>query len=330
MSISRRNFLKLAGSSALLGTVGTVEARPNKEPSPDAVGMLYDATLCIGCKACMVGCKVANGMPVEDTLAIPGEPVIWDAPVDISDKTLNIIKVYKQGTAEVKDREFDGFSFIKRHCMHCVDASCVSVCPTNAMRKDPVTGVVNYHPEVCIGCRYCAFACPYNVPAYEFNNPFGQIHKCQFCDHRLKQGQLPGCVESCPTGASLFGTRKEIQEEANRRLSMRPGEEYAYPVNTVNSPHKHVATVKQYQKHLYGEQEGGGTQVMMLAAVPFDKLGLPNLPEKSAASRSETVQHSVYQGFMAPSLLLLFLLYITSKTVRRVQKGEESQQLEEE
>jgi len=330
MSLNRRNFLKLTGGAAVLGAAGTAEARPNKEPSPDAVGMLYDATICIGCKACMAGCKEANDMPIDSNLAEPGQPPIWDTPVDISDKTLNIIKVYKQGAAEVKDREFNGFSFIKRHCMHCVDASCISVCPVNAMRKNPVTGVVTYHPEVCIGCRYCAFACPFNVPAYEFEKPLGQIRKCQFCDHRLKQGQLPGCVEHCPTGASLFGSRTQILEEARRRLSMRPGEEYEYPMQTVDSPHKHVATVKQYQNHIYGEKEGGGTQVMMLAAVPYEKLGLPNLPEKSAASRSETVQHAVYRGFMAPTLLLIFLLYITSKTVRREQHEEERKQLEEE
>lgn len=98
----------------------------------------------------------------------------------------------------------------------------------------------------------------------------------------------------------------------------------------MDSPHRHVATVKQYQNHIYGEKEGGGTQVMMLAAVPYEKLGLPNLPEKSAASRSEAVQHTVYKGFLAPSLLLLFLLYITNKTVRREQREEERKQLEEE
>ncbi len=331
MTIKRRDFLKLSGgSAALLGTAGVVEARLNKEPSPDAVGMLYDSTICIGCKACMVGCKEANGMPVDNNLVADDQPVVWDTPRDISARTLNIIKVYKNGAAEVKDRPINGFAFIKRHCMHCVDASCVSVCPVNAMQQDPVSGVVTYHPEVCIGCRYCAFACPYNVPAYEFDKAFGQIRKCQFCDHRLKQGQLPGCVEHCPTGASLFGTRKEILEEANRRLGMRPGEEYAYPMGTVNSGHWHVATVKPYVKRIYGVKEGGGTQVVMLSAVPFEQLGLPDLPEVSAASRSETVQHSVYKNFMAPSLLLLFLLYITRKTIKRVQQQEERQQLEEE
>lgn len=313
MSVTRRDFLKLAGSSALLGAAGTSNARPNKEPPPDAVGMLYDATLCIGCEACMVGCKRANGMPVESPLEQP----IWDTPPDISDKTLNVIKVYKNGTAAVKDREVDGFSFIKRHCMHCVDAVCVSVCPVNAMRKNPVTGVVTHHPEVCIGCRYCVFACPYNVPAYEFDNPLGQIQKCQFCDHRLQQGKLPGCVESCPTGASLFGPREEILAEAHRRLAMRPGETYEYPLNKVDSPYRHAAEVKPYQDHIYGELEGGGTQVLMLAGVAFDKLGLPELPEQSAASRSESVQHTLYKGMIAPALLFAGLLYLTRKHVKQ-------------
>jgi Fe-S-cluster-containing dehydrogenase component len=312
MSVSRRNFLKLTGGGALVGTAAdTAQARPNKEPLPNAVGMLYDATLCIGCKACMVGCKQANGMPIETTLQQP----MWDSPPDISDKTLNNIKVYRHGSAEVKDREIDGFSFVKRHCMHCVDAVCVSVCPVNAMRKDHETGVVTHHPEVCIGCRYCVFACPYNVPAYEFDNPLGQIQKCQFCDHRLKEGKLPGCVETCPTGASLFGTREEVLAEAQRRLAMRPGEEYEFPMNTVNSPHRHVAKIKEYQNHIFGEKEGGGTQVFMLAGVPFAKLGMPELPEKSAASRSEGVQHTLYKGLALPLLLFAGLLYATRKTV---------------
>jgi Fe-S-cluster-containing dehydrogenase component len=124
------------------------------EPPPKAVGMLYDATICIGCKACMVGCKEANGMPVDSEMENP----IWDSPVDLSPKTLNIIKAYRSGNAEVKDREVDGYSFIKRHCMHCVDPVCVSVCPVTALIKDPEIGVVRYDADVCIGCRYCVYA----------------------------------------------------------------------------------------------------------------------------------------------------------------------------
>jgi Fe-S-cluster-containing dehydrogenase component len=311
MSVSRRDFMKLAGGGALVGATVGVEARPNKEPPPEAIGMLYDATLCIGCKACMVGCKQANNMPIDTSAETP----FWDTPAELSDKTLNVIKVYRNGTGEVKDRAIDGYSFVKRHCMHCVDPVCVSVCPVSAMTKDPKTGVVTHHPDVCIGCRYCAYACPYNVPCYEFDNPLGQIRKCQFCDHRLMEGKLPGCCEACPTGASLFGKREDLLAEAKRRLSMRPGEKYQYALNALDSGHTHEAEIPNYLDHIYGVEEGGGTQVLMLAGVPFDRLGLPDLPEQSAASRSETVQHTVYSWMIAPLLLFGGLLYLTRKHV---------------
>ena len=72
---------------------------------------------------------------------------------DLDGKSLNVIKAFRDGTAETKDAEIDGHAFVKRHCMHCVDAGCVSVCPVSAMRKDPETGVVTHHPDACIGCR---------------------------------------------------------------------------------------------------------------------------------------------------------------------------------
>ncbi|RKZ37047.1 MAG: hydrogenase 2 protein HybA, partial [Gammaproteobacteria bacterium] len=117
--MKRRNFLKITGGGAVAGAAVPMaaEARPNLEVPADAVGMLYDATLCIGCKACMVQCKKVNGMPPETS----PEGDNWDAAKDLSGKTLNVIKAYQHGTAEVKDRETNGFSFVKRHCMHCVD-----------------------------------------------------------------------------------------------------------------------------------------------------------------------------------------------------------------
>jgi Fe-S-cluster-containing dehydrogenase component len=296
------------------------------EPPPKAVGMLYDATICIGCKACMVGCKEANGMPVDSEMENP----IWDSPVDLSPKTLNIIKAYRSGNAEVKDREVDGYSFIKRHCMHCVDPVCVSVCPVTALIKDPEIGVVRYDADVCIGCRYCVYACPFSIPKFDYEKAFsGEIHKCQFCDHRLAEGKLPACVEHCPTGASLFGTREQILEEGKRRLSMQSGEEYEFPRGDLASPDRYPGRIGNYQPVLYGEKEGGGTQVMMLAGVPFNHLGLPDLPPEPSGKSTETIQHTLYQGLIAPILLFAGLAIAVRRSLNRHPQEDQEDQEDE-
>ena len=138
-----------------------------------------------------------------------------------------MIKVYKEGLATVKDQEVDGFAFEKRSCMHCVDPGCVSVCPVTALIRDPKTGIVSYDIDACIGCRTCMTGCPYNVPQFDYDNPFGAIHKCQMCNQtgveRIDKGGITGCAEACPTGATLFGSREALLEEAKRRMDVETG-----------------------------------------------------------------------------------------------------------
>jgi len=313
--MKRRDFLKAAvGGAAALCSAGGAQARENLEPAPQAVGMLFDSTLCVGCKACVSKCKQVNGMPptIRD-----GQPQ-YDSARDLSPETLNVIKVYKDGTARVKDSEYDGFAFEKRSCMHCVDPGCVSVCPVTAMRRDPLTGIVTYHADACIGCRNCTVGCPYNVPQFEYDNPFGQIRKCQMCNQagveRINNGQLTGCAEVCPTGATLFGTRDELLKEAKRRLALKPGEIYNYPRGDVSKPYStHEKAAPEYKQHIWGEKEAGGTNVLHISAIPFDKLGMPSLGERSYASIAEGVQHSLYSYFALPAAALAGLTYIVRR-----------------
>jgi len=313
--MKRRDFLKAAaGGAAALCSAGTANARPNLEPAENAVGMLFDSTLCVGCKACVAKCKEVNDMPP----VIEGDKAAWDSARDLSGETLNVIKVYRNGTAEVKDSEIDGFCFEKRSCMHCVDPGCVSVCPCTAMRHNPLTGIVTHHPDVCIGCRNCMVGCPYNVPQFEYNKLFGQIQKCQMCNQagveRIDKGQMTGCAEVCPTGATLFGTRKALLEEARQRMALKPGEIYNYPRGDVTRPESfHEKEVPTYKQHIWGEKEAGGTNVMHISSVSFEKLGMPPLGERSAASVAETVQHTVYNYLALPALALAGLTYVVRR-----------------
>jgi len=327
MSINRRGFLKgvAAGALTTLGTGALIEpadARPPKQLPPGAVGILYDATQCIGCKACEVACKAANDLPPElnsPLEQIHGVSGVWDASDDLDSRTMNKIKAYAaqaaadaSGTPEV--------SYVKRACMHCVDPNCISACPVSALTKDPDTGIVGYNPDACIGCRYCQLACPFNIPKFEYDKPFPKIVKCQMCRDRIADGDIPACCAACPTGASLFGPVAELREEAHRRLAAKPGTSLTYPIHRLpeadakpDPAAQKDAPAPAYTQHIYGETETGGTQYMLLADVPFDKLGLPRLGSESQARISETLQHALYGGMIAPTLLLGGLVYAAYK-----------------
>ena len=124
--------------------------------------MLYDATKCVGCKACMAACKRVNARPggLAFEQARFDQDGLWDAPEDLDGNTRTLIKLFK---------DTKGWSYIKYSCMHCQKPSCVSVCPVSAMTKDPVTGIVDYSKDACIGCRYCQVACPFNIPKFQWD-----------------------------------------------------------------------------------------------------------------------------------------------------------------
>lgn len=313
--MNRRDFLRnsIGGAAATLVSGGAA-ARPNLEPAPQAVGMLFDSTLCVGCKACVSACKAVNGMP---PTVLDGE-VQYDSARDLSHETLNVIKVYTNGLQTTKDQEVDGFAFEKRSCMHCVDPGCVSVCPVTALTRDPLTGIVNYHVDVCIGCRTCMTGCPYNVPQFDYNNPTGMLYKCEMCNQegveRINKGGMTACAEACPTGATLFGSREALLQEARRRMALKPGEAYNYPRGDVRKPSSHhEKEIPEYKRHIWGEKEAGGTNVLHISSIAFDKLGMPPLGERSYASISEGVQHTLYSYMALPAVVLGGLTWIVKR-----------------
>lgn len=174
--------------------------------------MVLDLRKCTGCKACSVACCSENNL----------SPGVLYRPV-MEEEIGKYPNVRKR--------------FIPRPCLHCDNPPCVPVCPVTATykRKDGIV-VVDY--DVCIGCRNCLVACPYNArtsdfgeffgdetpeimpyevrPTYEYseiwkrepgkhNSPIGNARKCHFCLHRIREGMLPACVTTCLGGATYFG-----------------------------------------------------------------------------------------------------------------------------
>ena len=172
MTMDRRTLLKGAaavGAGAAVSAATPVEASTVRPVAPpDAVGMLYDATRCIGCRACVTACQTANNMPGN----------LYDPPNDLNGENKNIIKLY-EGDGER--------SYMKQQCMHCIDPGCVNACMIGALKKREY-GIVTWDIDRCIGCRYCQVACPFNIPKFEWDDPFPKIVKCQLCNHLLEKG----------------------------------------------------------------------------------------------------------------------------------------------
>jgi len=287
MNPDRRQMLgTISKATVATATFGASEARaggpksPTPDALPDAVGMLYDTTKCIGCKACVSACSEANDL-VPDTVLSGG---LWQMPMDLNAQTPNIIKLY---------RGEQQHSYVKRQCMHCLDPACVAGCPFSALTKNHDTGVVEWEPAQCIGCRYCEVSCPFEVPKFEWENFNPRIVKCQFCSHRIDDGDQPACCEVCPTEAVIYGRREDLLEEAKSRIAEQPN--------------------RYHEQRIYGEKDGGGTQVLYLSHVPFSAIGLPDLPKQSIAYYGTWVHSVIYKWLLIPLLVYVSIAGILRK-----------------
>lgn len=236
MNIDRRKFLQVTGLAVAGFFTGNgkpaqaaAQAAAPGIPGVKDMGMLIDASRCIGCLSCVIACKKANGLPEEDAYSLQTTGDAWS--------TVKFIK------------KEDGIRInLKVQCMHCDNPGCMFVCPTGAIYKR-ADGVVAIDQDTCIGCNYCASACPFGIPGK--SEETGTARKCNFCTPRLLEGKIPACAEVCPTGAITYGRRDKLLKEGRERV-------------------ENLKTNGHPQANLFGENELGGLKVLYV---------LPDLPE---------------------------------------------------
>lgn len=153
-------------------------------------GMSVDVGRCIGCQACLVACKTENQVP--------------EGVYRLRIRT-TVVGTYPDLKGE----------FRVEQCFHCENAPCTSVCPTGATYRTK-EGIVVVDAAKCIGCKACVTACPYSM---RFLNPDGYADKCTFCEHRVAQGNVPACVETCPTGARAFGDLDDPKSQVSQAIA---------------------------------------------------------------------------------------------------------------
>ncbi|EQB63277.1 MAG: Molybdopterin oxidoreductase iron-sulfur binding subunit [candidate division Zixibacteria bacterium RBG-1] len=200
-------------------------------------GMVIDLDRCSGCQACVIACKQENNVPfILPEQAAKRRTIAWIHIIQLQDER-----------SETKMR------FLPILCQHCDRPPCTPVCPVGATYKNQEGLVAQVYPR-CIGCRYCANACPYTIKFFNWYppqwpeemkkslnpdvsvRPKGVVEKCTFCHHRLMKAKekaktekrelspedyQPACAQACPTGAMVFGDLDDPYSEV-AQLSKDP------------------------------------------------------------------------------------------------------------
>ena len=286
-----------AGLGTAFGTPAHAAANKHFKGYPDSLGILFDSVLCIGCRKCEAGCNKVNELPPprSDRLMIFQSWIKNEGQIP---------RPLPLSTGMIIRKSTKGPLFRKIQCNHCLEPACASACFVRAFTKTK-EGPVIYDASVCVGCRYCMIACPFEIPTYEYDKALTpRIRKCTMCHPRVIEGKLPGCVEACPNEALTFGKRKDLIKIARERIRKYPD---------------------RYEDHIYGEHEMGGTSWLYLSGVPFKELGMRE--DLGISPAPELTAGALGSVPMVVGLwpVLLTGIYAMSKRKEKIAKEEQEQ-----
>ncbi len=303
MAITRRKFLgwigAAAGSTALAAGRAHGSSTQEFNGYPGSYGVLHDVTKCIGCRKCEAACNEVNELPA------PEKPfddlTVMDTFRRTTDKAYTVVNRFEGETPEKP-------VFVKKQCNHCLEPACASACFVKAFKKDK-SGAVSYDASLCVGCRYCMIACPFNIPAYEYNKALTpRVMKCTLCLPRLQEGKLPGCVEACPKEALMFGHREDLIKVARQKIQNYPD---------------------RYIDHIYGEREMGGTSWLYLSGAPFESIGMREDLGTTSAPELTSGALSAVPIVVGLWPVLLTGIYAINKRKEKIHKEETAQAVAE-
>lgn len=238
---------------------------------------LLDLGRCIGCQGCVAACKTGNEVPASAHY------------IRISEKSTGS---FPNVTSRVTNQR----------CLHCLNAACVTVCPTGALYKEE--GLTRLDRSKCSGCTYCVDACPFGIP-HMFDE---RASKCDGCTTVVKAGGTPWCVKTCPSQALLYGERDAILTEAHNRLATL---QQRYP-----------------NARIYGETEAGGLGVILVLPDEPAAFNLPMHPQiPFVVNAWQNVVQPASLGFTGLSLFVTGVAAVIARRnhlqeVRRLQAAE--------